>query len=173
MLLKASSGEHRVPHNIVLLVTLGGAHIRIIMYLNVYNMKWLWKDKWWNKFRYSCTEQTHGHGDIKKHWRSPVVFIDSFEKIPHLYLVFHCWIWENVVICFYQQRSKYRQVKITKHESTGANYIILTKRVKVKYEKKPIYRIKSIEFKNYADCRFWANIYEIYWEFCSVRIFSL
>ena len=26
-----------------------------------------------------------------------------------------------------------------------------------------------IEFKKYADCRFWANIYKIYWDYCSVR----
>ena len=33
--------------------------------------------------------------------------------------------------CVYQQKSNYRQVKITKHASTGTNYAILTKRVKV------------------------------------------
>ena len=30
-----------------------------------------------------------------------------------------------------------------------------------------------IEFKKYADCRFWANMYKIYWDFCSVRVISL
>ena len=30
-----------------------------------------------------------------------------------------------------------------------------------------------IEFKKYADCRFWANTYEVYWNFRSVRIISL
>ena len=29
-----------------------------------------------------------------------------------------------------------------------------------------------IEFWNYADCRFWGNIYKIYWSFRSVRITS-
>ena len=27
------------------------------------------------------------------------------------------------------------------------------------------------KFKKYVDCRFWANIYKIYWDFGSVRIF--
>ena len=30
-----------------------------------------------------------------------------------------------------------------------------------------------ILFKNYAVCRLWANIHEIYWDFCCVRITSL
>ena len=30
-----------------------------------------------------------------------------------------------------------------------------------------------IEFNKYAECMLWANIYEIYWDFCSARIISL
>ena len=110
-------------------------------------------------------ERPHWHGDIKKHWRSYGVFIVNFEKIPQLFLVLHCWIWESVASCIYQQRSKKRQEKITKHASTGTNYAILTKLVKVQLKKKT-----CIELKKYADCSFWANIYEIYWDFRSVRI---
>ena len=55
----------------------------------------------------------------KKHWCSSSVFNVNFEEIPHLFLVFHCWIWDSVGSCVYQQRSKYRQVKITKHASMG------------------------------------------------------
>ena len=37
-------------------------------------------------------EGPHWHGDIKKHWHSSGVFIVNFDKIQHLFLVFHCWI---------------------------------------------------------------------------------
>ena len=30
-----------------------------------------------------------------------------------------------------------------------------------------------IKFEKYGDCRFWANIYKIYWDFCSIRMISL
>ena len=30
-----------------------------------------------------------------------------------------------------------------------------------------------IEFIKHAECRLWAKIYEIYWDFCSARIISL
>ena len=33
-----------------------------------------------------------------------------------------------------------------------------------------IWKGTCIEFKKYADCRFWANIYEIYWNLHSARI---
>ena len=98
---------------------------------------------------YSCTERPDWHGDIKKHWHSSSVFTDTFDKIPHLFLVLHCWIWGTVAGCFYQQRSKYRQVKITKHASTGTNYAILTKHVKVQYEKKPVSNLKSMQIVSF------------------------
>ena len=93
----------------------------------------------------SLPERPHWHGDIKKHWRFSGIFIVTFEKIPHLFLVFHCWIWESVAGWVYQQRSKYRQVKITKHASKGTNYVILTKRVKEQHEKKPVSNLKSMQ----------------------------
>ena len=53
------------------------------------------------------------------------------------FLVFHCWIWRSAASCVYQQRSKYRQVKIMEH--TGmSKYVILIKRVKAQHEKKPV-----------------------------------
>ena len=57
-------------------------------------------------------------------------FTVNFKKILHLFLV-------SVAGCFYQQRSKYRQVKITKH----------TKWVKVQHEK---------ELKNMKVCRLYV-----------------
>ena len=39
VLLKANLGEHCVPHNFVLLVTLEGIHVQFIMYLTMYQMK--------------------------------------------------------------------------------------------------------------------------------------
>ena len=47
--------------------------------------------------------------------------------------------------CVYQQRLKYRQVKIMKHVSKGTNYAILTKQVKVQHEKQPVSNLKSME----------------------------
>ena len=47
------------------------------------------------------------------------------------------------------------------------NCAILTKRVKL--QQKETY----IEFNKYAECRLWANIYDIYWDFRSAGIISL
>ena len=52
---------------------------------------------------------------------------------------------EKFASCVYQQRSKYRQVKITKLASTGTNYAILTKQVKLQHEKKPASNLKSMQ----------------------------
>ena len=106
VLLKASSGECCAPRNFVLLVMLGGTCVCLIVYL----IKWNRLCKCWNKFRYSCVHQNDliDLETLKNIWRSSGVFIVHFGKIPHLFLVFHCWIWENVTNCVYQQRSKYR-----------------------------------------------------------------
>ena len=88
---------------------------------------------------------------------------------PHLFLVFHCLIWGNVAGCVYQQRSRYRQVKITKHASIGTNYAILTKRVKVQHEKEPVlYRIEKV-------CRLWVSSKHLrnLLKFLFVRIITL
>ena len=71
------------------------------------------------------------HENIKKHWLCSDVSTANFEKIPHLFLVFHSWIWGSFAGWVYKQKSKCRQVKIMKHERTDANYAILTKRVKL------------------------------------------
>ena len=113
-------------------------------------------------------ERIYWHGEIKKHWSSSGAFIVNFDKIPHIFLVFHCWIWGSIATCVYQQWPKYKLKKITKHVSTGKNYAILNKRVKVKHEKK-----FASNLKKYAECMFWANICKIYWDFCSIRIVSL
>ena len=76
-------------------------------------------------------ERPHWDGDIKNDRPFSGVFNVDFEKIPYLFLVFHCWIWGSVAGCIYQQKSKYRQVKITKNARTCKNYAILTKPAKV------------------------------------------
>ena len=38
-------------------------------------------------------------------WRSDV-FVVNFEQIPHIFLVFHSWIWESVAGLVYQRQSK-------------------------------------------------------------------
>ena len=138
--------------------------------------KWnrLWKDECWNKFRYRCIHQNNLIKKlIKKHWRSSGVFIANFEKIPRLFLIFYCWIWLSVVDFIYQQRSKCRQVKATKHASTGTNYAILTKWVKEQHERKPVSNLKSMQKWGGKKNWFWANICKIYWDFISERIMSM
>ena len=108
-------------------------------------------------------ERPHWHGDIKKNCRVSSAFID-FEKVPDLFLVFHCSL-GSVSGCVYQQRSDYRQVKIAKYAGTGTNYVTLTKQVKIQHEKKPALNLKDMQM-----IRFWANIDKIYWGFCFVRM---
>ena len=89
-------------------------------------------------------EQPHWYRDIKKRWRRSGFFNVNFEKIPHLFSAFHCWIWGVLTVWLYQHRSKYRQVKITKHARTGANHI-LTNRIKLQLEKKLVSNLKSMQ----------------------------
>ena len=83
--------------------------------------------------------------DIKKHWRSSGVSTINFEKIPHLFLVFHSWISGSVSGWVYQHRSKYREVKTVKSARTDANYAILTKQVKLQHEQKPVLNLLSMQ----------------------------
>ena len=45
--------------------------------------------------------------------------------------------------------SDQRQVKITKHASTGTNYATLTRQVKVQHKKKPVSNSKSMESEGF------------------------
>ena len=56
--------------------------------------------------------------------------------------------------CVYQLKSKYRQGKIMKHASTGTNYEILTKRVKVKHKKKFVSNLKSMQIVDFEQTKF-------------------
>ena len=51
----------------------------------------------------------------------------------------------SVASWVYQQKSKYRQVKIKKHARTGTNHIKLTKRIKLQLEKKLGSNLKSMQ----------------------------
>ena len=91
------------------------------------------------------TERPQWHGEIKKNWRFSPVFIANFDKIPHFLFIISllnlgkcCWLLLPAVI-------KVQTKKITKHASTGTNYAILTKRVKVQLEKKPVSNLKSMQ----------------------------
>ena len=114
-------------------------------------------------------EQLYWHEDIKKYWHSSGVSAINFEKIPHILLVFHSWIYRSVASWVYQHRSKYRKVEIMKHARIDENQAILIKWVKI-YTK---WKEGCIEFIKYAECRLSENIYKIYWEFRSARIISL
>ena len=59
--------------------------------------------------------------------------------------LFHSWILGTAAGWVYQDRSKYRQVKIMKHARTDANYAILTKLVKLLDEKKPALNLLSMQ----------------------------
>ena len=105
------------------------------------------KIKCWNKFMYSCIHE-NDLIDMETLWNINVPLVSPLltVKIFHTFsLVFHSWIWGSVASCVYQQRSKFRQVKIAKHASKGTNYTILTKWLKVQHEKKPVSNLKSME----------------------------
>ena len=132
------------------LVMLESTFALLCTLLFVCEMKYLMKNKCWNKIRYSYVHVHQNNlidleRDIKKHWCSSSVFIVNFEKIQLLFLVFHCWIWESVASCVHQQRSKYRQVKFTKHASTSPHYAILANWVKGQHEKKTVPNLKSMQ----------------------------
>ena len=94
-----------------------------------------------SKLTKETPEPPHWYEDIKKHWHHSGLSTVNFEKIPFLFLVFHSWISGSIAGWVYQQRSKYRQVKIMKHARTDANYAILTKHVKLYNMKRNLYRI--------------------------------
>ena len=60
------------------------------------------------------------------------------------FLVFHSWISGSVAGWVYQQKLKYREVKILKHSRADVNYLMLTKQVKLKRKNKPALNLKSI-----------------------------
>ena len=93
-----------------------------------------------NKFTYSCIHQKNLI-DMETLRNIDVPLVSSLLtwKKFYLFLVFYCWIWESVSSCTCQERSKFWQVKIMKHASTGTNYVIFTKQVKVQHEKKNVY----------------------------------
>ena len=78
------------------------------------------------------------------------IFTVNFEKIPHLFPAFHCWIWGVLLAGLTNRDQKYRQVKITKHIRTGANHMILTKRIKLQLEKKLVLNLKSMQDVGFA-----------------------
>ena len=95
---------------------------------------------------------------------SPLLTLKRF----HFFLVFHSWVSGSVAGWIYQKRSKYRQLKIMKHARTRCKLCNINQTGQTTTRKET-----WIEFIKYAECRLWANIYEIYWDFHSARIISL
>ena len=89
-------------------------------------------------------EWPHWLEDIKKHWHRSCVSIANF-KDSTPFLSIHSWISGIVGSWIYQQRTKYRQVKIMKHAMIDANYAILIKWVKLQHEKKPVSNLLSMQ----------------------------
>ena len=98
-----------------------------------------------SKLAKKTPERPQWQEDITKHWLRSGVSIVNFEKIPHLFLVLNSWISGSYAGWVYQKRSKYRQVKIMKHARADANYAILTKRVKLQHERKPVSNLLSMQ----------------------------
>ena len=101
----------------------------------------------YSKLTKKTPEGPHWHEDINKNWHHSIVSVVNFEKIPHLFLVFHSWILGSVAGWVYQQRSKYREVEIMKHAMTDTNYAtkLITKHVKLQQEKKPVSSLISMQ----------------------------
>ena len=106
-------------------------------------------------------EQPHWHGDIKKHWRSSGVFNLKIHTFSHYFIV---------------EFGEVLPTALTSRDQ-GKNYQTCKHRYKLYHNnetgKSTTWKETWIEFKKYADCRFWANIYEISWDFRSVRLISL
>ena len=92
------------------------------------------------------SKRPHWHENIKKHWWRSDVFIVNFEQIPHLFLVFHSWIWESVAGWVYRRRSKGRHVNITKHARAGTKLCNIDQTGQTKTWKET-----CIEFKKYVE----------------------
>ena len=103
--------------------------------------------------------------DIKKHWCCSCVSIVYFEKIPYLFLVF---------ILEFQELLP---AEFTNEVQTNKNYVTCNDRCKLRdinqTGQTASWKETCIKFNKYAECRLWANIYEIYWDFCSARVISL
>ena len=80
---------------------------------------------------------------------------------------FHTFFQHVTVGWVYQQRPKYRQVKIAKHARTGANHIILTKRIKLQLEKKLVSNFKVCKMQ--ALCKLLRNL--LRFSFCKNNFF--
>ena len=92
----------------------------------------------------------HWHENIKKHWWRSDVFIVNFEQIPHLFLVFHCWIWESVAGWVYRRpRSKGRGVKIMKHARAGTKLCNINQTSQTTTWKKPVSNLNSIQSEGF------------------------
>ena len=95
----------------------------------------------------NISKRPHWHENIQKHWWCSDAFTVNFEQIPHLFLVFHSWIWESAAGWVYRWQSKGRGVNIMKNARAATSYATLTKRVKLQYEKKLVSNLKSIKSK--------------------------
>ena len=106
----------------------------------IYLLKWKLSNKVCNLFK--VNKRRH-QNDL--YWcHSGISFVD-FENISQLFLVFHSWILGSVAGCDYQQRSKYRQVKIRKHSKVDVKYAVLTKMIELQHEKQLALNLKSLQ----------------------------
>ena len=130
---------------------------------------WLWKDKCWNKFRYNCIHQ------------NDLIDMETLETLTFLWFL-HCYLWKNSTLFLINSLLNFRkccqlhlpaEIKV----QTSKEYERCKHRYKLCHIKQTgpstTWKETCIKFKKYADCRFWANIYKIYWDFRSVRIISL
>ena len=98
-------------------------------------------------------ERPHWHEDVKKHWRCSSISLLNFGKCCRLGLP--------------------AEIKV----QTSKNYETCKNRYKLWHINQTgqttIWKETRIEFIKYTECRLWANICEIYWDFRSARIISL
>ena len=97
-------------------------------------------------------ERPHWHEDVKKHWRCSSISLLNFGKCCRLGLP--------------------AEIKV----QTSKNYETCKNRYKLWHINQTgqttIWKETRIEFIKYTECRLWANICEIYWDFRSARIIS-
>ena len=131
--------------------------------------KWnrLWKDKCWNKFRYNCISH-NGLIDIETLRNIDFPLVSSFltlkDSTPFLSISLL-----NLGECCRLHFSA-AEIKV----QTSKNYETSKHRYQLHHINQMVqsttWKDACIKFKKYADCKFWVNIYKIYWDFCSVRM---
>ena len=132
--------------------------------------KWnrLWKDKCWNRFTYGCCINQNKLIDMETLRNIDVPLMSSLLTLKRFQNFSKYFI-----VDFGEVLPAAAEIKV----KTSKNYKICKLRYKLSHINQTgqsmTWKETRIGLKKYAKCWFWANIYEIYRDFRSVRIITL